>query len=372
VHHARTFTAARVSLAACAVLAASMTALPQPGYAAPDPDIESAQERVDRLFRQAEEASERYNQVRLELRDATGQIHALEDDVAGQRALVDDLRTEVGDMVAAQAQGAAFGPGSQLISSGDPDAFLSSLATAQVYSMRQDGMLESFEAHEAELDLRLEQMQVYVDSVAEAKQDMAQSKAEIDENSGQAQEVLADLEAAELARLAEQRAAAEEAAAEEAAAEEAAAEAAEEAAEDAGPTASGDSGADEATPVPPVAAPASGSAQAAVDFALAQVGDAYVYGAMGPDAWDCSGLTMGAWSAAGVSLPHSSGSQAGMGTAVGYSDMQPGDLVFYYSPVSHVGMYIGNGQLVHAANPSRPVEVKSVDSMPITTIRRVG
>lgn len=351
MRHARKFTAARVSLAACGVVvAAAATALPQPGYATPEPDIESAQERVDRLFRQAEEASERYNELRLELRSAKQQIDTLEADVDDQQVLVDDLRTEVGDMVAAQAQGTTMGPTSQLISSGDPDAFLSGLAAVQAYSFKQAGTLESFEAHEAELDLRLEQMQDYVDTVTDAKQDMARADAEIDDKSQEAQEVLADLEAAELRRLAEQQAA-----------------------QEAGPTTTGDTSGDTsgdtvATPSPA----ASGSAEAAVAFALAQVGDAYVYGATGPDAWDCSGLTMGAWGAAGVALPHSSGAQSAMGSAVSYSDMQPGDLVFYYSPVSHVGMYIGNGQLVHAANPSRPVEVTSVDSMPITTIRRVG
>jgi cell wall-associated NlpC family hydrolase len=118
--------------------------------------------------------------------------------------------------------------------------------------------------------------------------------------------------------------------------------------------------------------PVSGRAGIAVDFALAQVGDAYVWGASGPDAWDCSGLTSGAWGAAGVSLPHSSRAQFGMGTSVPSSQLQPGDLVFYYSPISHVGIYIGNGQLVQAANPSKPVNIAPVFSMPFAGARRVG
>jgi cell wall-associated NlpC family hydrolase len=107
----------------------------------------------------------------------------------------------------------------------------------------------------------------------------------------------------------------------------------------------------------------SAAAQAAVDTALAQVGDPYVYGAGGPDAFDCSGLTQYAYSAAGVSLPHSSASQSRMGMAVSRSELQPGDLVFFYSPVSHVGMYIGNGQMVHASTSGQPVKVASLDSM---------
>jgi cell wall-associated NlpC family hydrolase len=107
----------------------------------------------------------------------------------------------------------------------------------------------------------------------------------------------------------------------------------------------------------------SAAAQVAVDTALAQVGDPYVWGAGGPDAFDCSGLTQYSYSAAGVALPHSSSMQSGMGVPVSVSDLQPGDLLFYYSPVSHVAMYIGNGQMVHASTSGTPVQVVSFDSM---------
>ncbi|TFV79136.1 NlpC/P60 family protein [Blastococcus sp. CT_GayMR19] len=115
------------------------------------------------------------------------------------------------------------------------------------------------------------------------------------------------------------------------------------------------------------------AAQVAVDTALAQVGDPYVWGAGGPNAFDCSGLTQYAYSAAGVSLPHSSRSQAGMGQAVSRDQLQPGDLLFYYSPTSHVAMYIGNGQMVHASTSSKPVMVASFNSMSgFTHARRVA
>jgi cell wall-associated NlpC family hydrolase len=120
----------------------------------------------------------------------------------------------------------------------------------------------------------------------------------------------------------------------------------------------------EAAPAPTVVAAASGAAQAAVNTALAQVGDPYVWGAAGPDAFDCSGLTQYAYAAAGISLPHSSGMQSQMGTPVSASALQPGDLLFFYSPVSHVGMDIGNGQMVHASTSGTPVQVVSLDSMP--------
>ena len=81
---------------------------------------------------------------------------------------------------------------------------------------------------------------------------------------------------------------------------------------------------------------------------------------------------MMAWAQAGVGLPHSSGAQMGSGSPVSQSSLQPGDLVFYYSPVSHVGIYIGNGQIVHAANPSSGVQVAGVFSMPFSGAVRPG
>jgi peptidoglycan DL-endopeptidase CwlO len=105
------------------------------------------------------------------------------------------------------------------------------------------------------------------------------------------------------------------------------------------------------------------AAQIAVDTALAQQGKPYVWAAEGPGSYDCSGLTLYAYAAAGISLPHSSAMQAQMGTQVSRSELQPGDLVFFYSPVSHVGMYVGNGQMVHAPTFGDVVKVASIDAM---------
>ncbi len=128
-------------------------------------------------------------------------------------------------------------------------------------------------------------------------------------------------------------------------------------------TSSGGGTAAPAAVAAPVAAP-NGAAQVAVDTALAQVGDSYVWGGSGPDSFDCSGLTQYAYAAAGVQLPHSSSMQSTMGTAVSRDALQPGDLVFFYSPVSHVGMYIGNGQMVHSSTYGKPVSVVDLDYMP--------
>jgi peptidoglycan DL-endopeptidase CwlO len=119
------------------------------------------------------------------------------------------------------------------------------------------------------------------------------------------------------------------------------------------------------------AGPVSNAASVALAFALSQVGKAYVWGGNGPDAYDCSGLTVAAYKKAGISLPRTTYTQWTVGTPVSLANLQPGDLVFYYSGISHVGIYIGNGKIVHAANPTTGVAIASVTSMPFQGGRRV-
>src|SRR4051812_31712346 len=123
------------------------------------------------------------------------------------------------------------------------------------------------------------------------------------------------------------------------------------------------------TAAPPVATAAAVAAptaatQTAVDTALAQVGKPYVWGGAGPSSYDCSGLVQYAYRAAGISLPHSSRMQSTLGTPVSVANLRPGDLVFFYSPVSHVAMYIGNGQIVQASTYGQPVSVTELAHMP--------
>ncbi len=118
--------------------------------------------------------------------------------------------------------------------------------------------------------------------------------------------------------------------------------------------------------------PASGAAQKAVQTALAQIGDPYVWAAAGPNQFDCSGLTSYAWAAAGVSLPHSSSQQYGYGTHISRSEVRAGDLVFFYSPISHVGIAINNTQMVHASTYGVPVKIANIDSSPFVGATRLG
>jgi cell wall-associated NlpC family hydrolase len=116
----------------------------------------------------------------------------------------------------------------------------------------------------------------------------------------------------------------------------------------------------------------SSAAQTAVDTARGQVGKPYRYGAAGPDSYDCSGLTQYAYRSAGIELPHSSRSQSEMGTPVDRADLQPGDLVFFYQPVSHVGIYVGDGQMVDAGTEDTGVVQRSVDMDGYDFARRIA
>jgi peptidoglycan DL-endopeptidase CwlO len=111
-------------------------------------------------------------------------------------------------------------------------------------------------------------------------------------------------------------------------------------------------------------------AQKAIQAAYAELGKPYVWGAVGPDGFDCSGLMQHVWSQAGVMLPRTSQEQAGDGQSVPLSQIQPGDLVIYFAGRTHVGMYVGNGLIIHAPRPGSVVQFAAVNSMPINTIVR--
>ncbi|MYW68162.1 glycoside hydrolase [Streptomyces sp. SID8379] len=120
-------------------------------------------------------------------------------------------------------------------------------------------------------------------------------------------------------------------------------------------------------------APASGSVASVISFLKAQVGDAYVMGGTGPSSWDCSGLVQAAFKQAGVDLPRTSQDQSTSGTAVSLSSVQVGDILYWGGAGSayHVGVYIGNGQYLDAANPSKGVVIQDLSGYPASGAVRV-
>lgn len=296
-----------------------------------EPDIDDVQARVDRLFHEAEQAQERYNDAKLELRDLRRDLDSLESDQDRQDQQLEAVREQVADSLVREYAGSSTSAASRLFVSDDPAAFLTQLSTMSTYNDLQGDLLAGYTAEIKALNIRRGATEARAAQVEETQQDLAEEKETVDAKLAEAKDLLDDLKAKEREQLLSRG------------------------------SARVPSGVD-----------ASGRAGAAIAYAMAQVGDAYVYGAAGPSAFDCSGLTMMAWAQAGVALPHSSSAQYSSGPHVAASDLQPGDLVFYYSPISHVGMYIGNGLIVHAANPGTGVVVSELYSMPYVGAVRPG
>ena len=296
-----------------------------------EPDIDDVREKVDKLYTQAEAANEDYSNAKLRLQDLKDQLEDLDSDEKRQSKELDKIRAELRDSVLRQFEGSDVSAVGQVITSEDPQEFLAGLATVSSYNALQADLLARYNTEAEALEVRREATEDAKAQMAKIKSTMQQKKSEIDKKYEAAQAELDQLEADQLEEFQ-----------------------------------SGDTSIPGNLPAP------SGRAKVAVDYALNQVGDSYVYGATGTESWDCSGLTMVAWGQAGVSLPHSSSAQYSSGPSVPRDQLAPGDLVFYYSPISHVGMYIGNGMIVHASNPSTGVKVSPMDEMPYTGAVRPG
>lgn len=339
-----------------AVTATAGLTLVQSGHADPDLTLEEAQEKVDELNHQAEQATERYHLAGEKLTAVERRLERAEKAIDKQNKKVEEALAGMAGYAAATYQTGGIDPTVRTLLADDPVGYLAHAAVLDAYATQQASQVTAV-THETR---ELEQVKLSADEeearLRAIQEEREAEKAKVEELLAESEAILDQLEEEERQRLEEERLERERQAERDR----------EEASDD---TSRGDDDEDDDDPEVP---PPSGGAQGVVDFALAQVGDPYVWAGNGPDAWDCSGLTSAAWAQAGVSLPRSSASQIGVGTRVSYSQLQPGDLVFYYSPISHVAIYIGNGQIVHATHPGDVVSVDSVDLMPFAGASRPG
>lgn len=348
-----------------------------------DPDaVEKARQELERIHQE----SSALDQDIIEAHDRADQNQAklqrLSADVTAQKGKVDKLSKQLGNVGALQMQTDSFSLTAQLLTSSDSDKFLSGLGTLQVEVDRSNAGIQQLQLDQAKLTTLEEDVtatQAALDKDAAAKVTLSK---EYEAKEAQAQAVYDRLSAEEKARLeaieAERvrRAEAEQAAAEARAAAEtqASRNRTDGTGSSTSPSPSATTSADPGTSTeePPATSSGSGRAQQAVDAAMRKVGSRYVWGTSGERTFDCSGLTSWAYRQVGVNITRSSRAQyASVGRKVSKSELRPGDLVFYYSPVSHVGLYIGNGKIVDAANPRSGVRVTSLNSMPFTGARRV-
>jgi peptidoglycan DL-endopeptidase CwlO len=325
-------------LSALGVLLGLAVLAPGTGYADPNLTIAQAQQRVNALYDQAAAANERYHTAQYKVQQGKQDLARVRQQLAKQRALVGRLDQQMADYAATLYATGGIDPTLQLVLADNPSDFLSQAGALDQVARTQDAAFRA--AQTARLQLAQTQA-VANDKLAALKKLEAQAAKEkqaVDAKLAEARKVLDGLKAeqrARLARLQAQRAA------------QAAQQSQQQLASAPSPSSGGYGG------------PVNGRAGVAVAFAEAQVGKPYVFGAAGPYSFDCSGLTMAAWAQAGVYLAHSASIQYGQTSRVSSSDIQPGDLVFFYGGIEHVGIYVGGGLFVHAANPSEGVRVDS-------------
>lgn len=350
----------RVRLAVAGSLAAVLVTGMGATAAHADPDtVEEARQELARIQEEASTIDQELIQAHERAAAAEEKLKTLSADLKAQEEKVAEMADQMGDVATMQLQQDSFGMTTQLLTSGSSDTFLSGLATYQSEIDRANAGVQQFQLDQAKLATLREDAEATEAALKKdeaAKEDLAD---EYDAMEAEAQKVYDRLSEEERQRLAELEAQRE---AEAAAAATARAEEAD--------TTSRSRSASETTT--PVVVDTSGRAAGAVSAALTKVGSSYVWGTSGPNTFDCSGLTSWAYRQVGITLSRSSSAQwSGAGRKVSVSEIQPGDLVFYYSPVSHVGMYIGNGMIVHAANPRSGVNTTGLYSMPLTGVRRV-
>ncbi|OKJ21011.1 hypothetical protein AMK21_13920 [Streptomyces sp. CB00316] len=354
----RPFTGPAARTAATLALAGAATATSATGAGAapaePAPTAAQVRAKVDRLYHDAEVATEKYNGAKEKEAAATKAVDTLADEAARRTDRLNTARHALGSMATAQYRTGALDPAVQLALSSDPDSYLERAAHLDRAGDRQASLLSGIRRQLSGIARVKARADQETEALAARRAELNQHRTAIPTKLADARKLLATLTAAE--RAAYERSA--------------------DAAHGGGPATSADRAAegahaDRSAPRSSAAAPNSRAARA-VSFAHGAIGKPYVWGATGPNAFDCSGLTQAAWKAAGVSLPRTTYTQINAGQRVSRSELAPGDLVFFYSGISHVGLYIGGGQMIHAPRPGAPVRIAPVDHMPFAGATRVA
>ncbi|MEU2765507.1 NlpC/P60 family protein [Streptomyces diastaticus] len=368
------------ALTSVALLSQTAQAAPQ-RPAAPKPSLEEVQKKVDRLYREAGTATQKYNAAQERTRTQRAKVDKLLDGVAERADKLNAARGELGAFAAAQYRSGGMSETATLLLADDPQSWFDQSQLMNRLTQRQKAVVDDYRTQQAAAGRERAKAARQLESLTESQRTLKDSKREVQAKLTEARTLLSELTAEEKARLAEierkKQAEAERKAKERAKQEEAEREAREAAEEkereEAGSGGAGSgsgpgtgSGGGSTAPGSSYAA----KAEKVIAFARAQMGKPYVWGAAGPDSFDCSGLTQAAWKTAGISLPRTTWNQVGVGQKVSVDAAQPGDLVFFYDDISHVGIYIGGGEMIHAPKPGADVRVESIYYMPIHSVVR--
>lgn len=294
---------------------------------APTTDLKAVRAEVERLQEDAAEAGENAQAAKIQLAKLKKQLESVQQQADVQKQSVESIEKSLAAIAVARYKSTGLGEGLELLFSSDPSLYLSAAGSLENVTRKQAIELRKYSTAKQRLDATSltvgDKLRLVQAAEARYRAQAAQVKSKLD----QAEKLLTKLEKADRERLLKLQAMDEE------------------------------ERRKYSLQQAKLANSVSGRAGTALRYAVQQIGDNYVWGAAGPVRWDCSGLTMRAYQQAGVRLPHSSRAQIGYGRSISRSNLQPGDLVFFGSPISHVGIYIGKNKMVHAPRPGARVQI---------------
>ncbi|MFJ7964301.1 NlpC/P60 family protein [Streptomyces sp. NPDC096324] len=319
--------------AACVMSAAAAALGTLPASAAPHDETRA---EVDRLYSQAEKATEAYNKADERGDALREQIGTAQDEIARQQERVNTMRDALGSLAGAQYRSGGLDPSLALLFSADPDGYLDQASALDRIGTRQAGELKGLRRALRDLAQERREADGKLAELERSRTAVARNKRVIEGKLAKARHLLNSLPYADRAAY-----------------------------DRASRASRGD--------LPDLDGSVASSSRAAVAVAAARsaLGRPYVWGANGPGGFDCSGLMQWSYEHAGVGLPRTSQAQRFAGRQIPLSQARPGDLVTYRSDASHVGMYVGNGQVIHAPYPGAPVRYDPVGMMPISSVTRV-
>ncbi|MFD3679240.1 NlpC/P60 family protein [Streptomyces sp. NPDC058613] len=318
--------------------AAPAAPTPQPGAKS----LEQVRKEIEGLYRQAGSATDAFNLAESETKAQSEKIVEIAGLVVAGQNRITALKSRAGAAARAQYRSGGLPTGAELALSDDPDRFLDGAGRLRQGEKAASDLLSELDRTQADLRRYATDAAAHWQTLEANRVKQETAKKQVEEKIKAAEELENKLEAEEKARLIQL----------------------EQEAQYKAQTAWLSTGA-----MKDVKGTATDAGKRAVQFATAQIGKPYVWGAVGPDSFDCSGLTSKAWLAAGKGISRTSQEQLRL-PKVAVKDMRPGDLIIYFDDASHVGMYVGDGAMVHAPRPGRHVTMAGAGSMPIKAVVR--
>ncbi|CAM5304860.1 C40 family peptidase [Streptomyces violaceorubidus] len=315
--------------------AAAVALSSQAANAAPSekPSKDEVKAKVDKLYEEAEQATEKYNGAKEKQEKLQKEISTLQDNVARGQEELNELRDGLGSMASAQYRSGGIDPSLQLFLSADPDNYLDKASTLDQLSGQQVEALKKIQVKQRDLAQQRSEASEKLKDLSATRTELGKKKKQVQGKLSSAQKLLNTLTAQEKAALQDEEQRSNRAS-------------------------------ERQVLTGGKSTPASGRAGAAFAAAQGKIGTPYVYGATGPSSFDCSGLTSWAYAQAGVGIPRTSQAQANYGTRISsMNDLQVGDLVFFFSDLHHVGLYAGNGQVLHAPRTGTNVRYESMSTI---------